>query len=672
MKRLLTTVLLATFIFFNSYGQQSKFGKVSIAELEKKNHDIEVDASAAILFQKRETFVMYDESNDEWERVTEVYRRIKIYDAQASQWGDVTIALYKNDKMKEEVKHIKAMAYSLDGKKIIESKLEGENIYEEEVSDYWTHKKFAIPNIKDGTIIEYKYKTFSPFIYRIPRWDFQYSIPVNETIYMLETPDFFSYEASSTGVIPIEVENSIKNKVIRFRYDYNPRRGRNKNKKKTSEKFEYKANVIKMKARNTPSMSNVLYVLSTDMYRSSIQYELLLTEMPNGSITYFTKSWDEIAGNLMESKSFGGEINRKIDDFDQLIQEVEGLSDMKKINEIYRRIQDEFTWNEKYRVAPRKGIKELIKVKTGDCAAINLLLINLLKRAGVPVHPIVSRIRSEGILNTAYPTIADLNYVFAGCQIGDELIFLDATDKFLNVGELPLHAISLSGVMLKGKSGVPLNIDNPNVNKETYSIVANINPDKSINCDESIRFKDHAASQFRSITKNINDENAYIDYMQNKYENVEYSSFVIENKDDKDKQIKIASSFTLDEGVEEIGGKIYIDPLLVHKHKTNPFVSELRNFPVFYDAKLKRTALVSFLIPDGYKVESMPEKLSMSLPSNQLSYIYEVREIGNKINVNSVFSIKNDIILSEDYGALKNFYSLVINANLEKIVLVKN
>ena len=43
-------------------------------------------------------------------------------------------------------------------------------------SENWTVKKFTLPNIKEGTVIEYKYSIISPYL-SIDDWDFQSNIP---------------------------------------------------------------------------------------------------------------------------------------------------------------------------------------------------------------------------------------------------------------------------------------------------------------------------------------------------------------------------------------------------------------------------------------------------------------------------------------------------------------
>jgi len=46
------------------------------------------------------------------------------------------------------------------------------------VNEAYSQKKFAFPNVREGSIIEYKYTMVSPYIFQLDDWKFQYEIPV--------------------------------------------------------------------------------------------------------------------------------------------------------------------------------------------------------------------------------------------------------------------------------------------------------------------------------------------------------------------------------------------------------------------------------------------------------------------------------------------------------------
>lgn len=123
--------------------------------------------------------------------------------------------------------------------------------------------------------------------------------------------------------------------------------------------------------------------------------------------------------------------------------------------------------------------------------------------------------------------------------------------------------------------------------------------------------------------------------------------------------------------VEEISGKLYIEPLIFLTQHQNPFKLEERKYPVDFDSPWKNTNRVSFEIPKGYKVESLPETLAIGLPNNIGVFKYQVRQVGNQIKTVSILQFNSSVISALDYPYLKDFYGKLVEKQSEKIVFVK-
>jgi len=60
-------------------------------------------------------------------------------------------------------------------------------------------KKIAMPNVKEGTILEIEYTTMSPFLWNFVDWQFQYSIPVRYSEFIAAYPEWFTYNRQFQG-----------------------------------------------------------------------------------------------------------------------------------------------------------------------------------------------------------------------------------------------------------------------------------------------------------------------------------------------------------------------------------------------------------------------------------------------------------------------------------------
>jgi hypothetical protein len=129
--------------------------------------------------------------------------------------------------------------------------------------------------------------------------------------------------------------------------------------------------------------------------------------------------------------------------------------------------------------------------------------------------------------------------------------------------------------------------------------------------------------------------------------------------------------FSSEDLLEEINGKIYVEPLLFLTQDKNPFKLDERKFPVDFATAWKDVNRVSIQIPNGYSVESLPEPLAIALPDNLGVFKYQVSQIGNQIKVFSILEFNSSMVPPNYYGYLKDFYSKLVKKETEKIVLAK-
>ena len=87
--------------------------------------------------------------------------------------------------------------------------------------------------------------------------------------------------------------------------------------------------------------------------------------------------------------------------------------------------------------------------------------------------------------------------------------------------------------------------------------------------------------------------------------------------------------------------------------------------------KISNKIIIQYIIPEGYEIVEIPEKIIMSLPGKAASFQFQVSSIGNMVQVISDFNINLTVFQYFLYPALKNFYNFVIEKQNEKIVFKK-
>jgi hypothetical protein len=669
MKKNILILLLALYIT-STYAQ--KFGQIKRDEIEQIEHPSEPDAKAAILKQHGRTYFEYNKNEGRFELITEVYKKIKIYDESASDLADISVRYYHNKGMKEKVSGIKAVSYNYENNKPKKSELSSKDVYTEETSENWSTKKFAIPNVKKGTVLEYRYKLRSPFVYEIPKWQNQYDIPCDYSEVIIEIPEYFNYNTRTTGGVGINIDTRIKSDRIVFQGSFTSASSASNQQKRTApQTVTYDTNISTYSASNIPSLKDEDFVYHMNTYRSSIVFELLYTKFPSSTVEYYSSSWNSIAENLQDNSSFGKLLDKKIKSTNQLVESVKDKSPEEKLSIIYNDIKSRIEWNETFSIYASQSLNDTYEKQSGSIADINLLLINTLRKAGITAQPILTKHVYSGLLNQLYPTVSDLNYVMALVLVGEKAIFIDASDSSTDLGYLPTRATNLHGVLIIQNTGEIVEITNPNKDERAYVMKLDIDDELNCTISENAKYSHNASKMLERYSPSSKTEEELIEAFEENKEGIFTESLTIENKTKTFPNYTLATTYESENILEAIGDKLFLDCTGNKGYKTNPFIEENRSYPVFFKNKIQETIVYSISIPEGYELLETPENLNLSMPNGLGTFSFTSNTMKDKVAINSIFKLKTTFLGPEMYGSIKTFFDSIAAKHKEKIVLVK-
>ena len=207
MKKPLLLILFVALIQF-SYGQNYKFGKVSAEEIQEKYYPLDSTANAAYLYKKRSTYTSFNSAGIVL--ITEVQVRMKIYNKDGFDWATEEIRLFGGSSG-EKVSNIKGYTFDIVNGKVESTKLDKEDIFSEEKSENYIVKTFTMPNIKEGSVVEWTYKIRSPYVHSIDDVVVQYEIPVKKFEASVQLLEYFKFNKRQKGYYGFRVEESSKN-----------------------------------------------------------------------------------------------------------------------------------------------------------------------------------------------------------------------------------------------------------------------------------------------------------------------------------------------------------------------------------------------------------------------------------------------------------------------------
>lgn len=638
---------------FSFFAQDYKFGKVSKAELEERFYPLDSTADAAYLYRSRRTYYNYV-SNSGFQSITEIHERIKIYTIEGFDMATKSVAYYDPEIGNgQSVSSIKGYTYSLINSKVEKEKLSKKSIFKENKNKYYSLKKITMPNIRIGTVIEIKYKLVSPYANSIDDLQFQYGIPVKKLDYKIEIPEYYIFNKRSKGFYFIRMNKDSKNGSI--------------------GSLNFRINVFSFDGNNIPALKdNEPFISSINNYRGGMKFELTQTNFLslNGNIKNFSNTWEDVSKQIFKSSSFGSELKKSSyykKDLENILTTSKRSSD--KIASIFKFVKKHVKWNGNKSIYTDNGVKKAYKDGAGNVADINLILTAMLRSAGLEANPVLLSTRTNGF--PLFPTLDGFNYVIAMVEFTDgSSILLDATEKYSLPNILPTRALNWNGrkVEKDGTSSWVKLTSSKHALEDNYLSVK-ISDDGLVEGVLRSKYSNLKALNYRK-NKNHIKEDILRGQLEEKY-TIEIDEFKLLNKNKLLKPVVERIKFSSEDFVEEINGKLYIEPLLFFANTTNPFKLEDRKFPVDFTTPWKDVHRVSIQIPEGYKVEILPKKIAIGMPEDLGVFKFQTSQKGNKINTVCILQFNSAIIAPQYYAVLKGFYAKVVEKQSEKIVFVK-
>lgn len=202
--------LILVFVCASCYAQKTKstkMGKATLSELTLKRYEKDSTANALVLYEHANVYMEQKKYNIQ----TDYYYRVKIFNKKGEDNATIKFRTYG-----KKVKNVKGITYNLgnDGKTIVRTTLQVKDVFRNKLHKKWNEVSFTLPNIKEGSVIEYSYSTISPSL-DLEDWYFQSDIPKLQSDYDSALIGNYAYNIRMTGKQKLSKNNpSILKKCI--------------------------------------------------------------------------------------------------------------------------------------------------------------------------------------------------------------------------------------------------------------------------------------------------------------------------------------------------------------------------------------------------------------------------------------------------------------------------
>lgn len=672
----IVTIFIIFIVSHVSIGQEQNydFGKVSKQQAEEKICHKDSSVNAAVLYKNEKIWFAYQQEEG-FVQIREVHERIKIYNKLGYDWATKRVRLYNRSIENSEVlTSLKGYTFNVVDGKLVKDKLKKEGVFQELVNEYWKYESFTMPNVKEGSVIEYTYKIRSPYI-QIDDIQFQYTIPILKYDLKVSTPQYFNYNKlfnPKSKYVP-ELEYSTSNGMLNLNTKDDTNRKWNKAPAFTNyhySKVDYINNVIMASEVNIPALKEEPMLDNIYNYRAKLILELKTIEYPGEPIEYFASTWEDVTKNIYDLDKFGGQLNKSgyfKEDIANLVEE--GASEFKKINLIHNYVKSKVKWNGNYGVAAEKGVRKAYKEGVGNVADINLILVAMLQEMGIEANPVLVSTKNNGI--PLFPTRQGFNYVICVVENDEGRVLMDATSANGTINVLPSRALHWQGrIVRENGSSNWVQLKSKVMSEETTSVKVQIQSDLSISGEVRQILTNYMAMNYRDRYIDAKDDELLKDFERDKgdviIENIEFRDL-----SKTDKPFQISYDYQMQGGIEVIGETLLLNPLLFFAESQNIFKQEERTYPITLDFPIRNKYMITILLPEGYELESMPENGGSEFNNGEAKFVYAINRMGNYLQILVNFDLNTTLVLPEDYEYFKNFFRSYVEKHNEKIVLKK-
>lgn len=663
---------LALCLSLISYAQKDKakykFGDIKPEDFAPTAYSVDSSANAVILADVGES-TFDGGSKGDFTLTFSRFRRTRLLNKNSFEnEATVQIPLYVDGSVEEKLENIEAVTYNLEDGKVVATKLDKASLFKDKIDKNIVTRKFTFPNIKEGSIIEYRYKINSPYSRRLRSWAFQGSTPRLWSEYSVTIPsDIFDFVVTRQGYLPYAVDT-----VTTSRDSYHimaPGEGA----MDRSESFTIFSNTARAKwaIKDVPAIKDENYITTIDNYLSRVDFQLRRIKYSSTNIKEVMGTWYQLAETLCKDEDFGVPLDRGNGWLsDDLKTAMHGASsDRERAERIYAYVRDNYTCKTHEGFYITNSLKKAYQDKSGSVGDINLLLVAAYRNQGFEAAPALLSTRDNGYPSESYPLLSKFNYVVCRVKVDDQYYMLDATNNKLGFGKLPLNLYNKSARIIDSimPALVPLESDSL-LEKKTTMVFINEGEGKKLEGS----FTSHLG-YFESLHLR---ENGGIgkgdDFLKELKKRMTVDVELADAAADSIKQLNLPVDVRYSMKFDLKGDDIvYFNPMLTEATLKNPFESAERKYPVEMPYRADETYIFNMPVPEGYKVDELPKSARVKLNENDGMFEYIILQNNNSIQLRSRIQLNRAVFGAEDYSTLREFFNFVVSKQGEQIVFKK-
>ncbi len=630
------------------------FGKIEKTDVEIQSCEFDKDAEAYKLLDYGE--VHYERGSKALFKIrTEHLVRIKILKDKGLDQANVKLQYYSYSNY-QNILDIAGITYNLDNTgNVVATKMEKAAIYRKPVNKQATELSFTLPEVKIGSVIEYKYTEHTEGIGNLPDWYFQGDIPVRESHYQITVPSIlrFVHEVSAYQTVeqtskgPFRESISTSGGIVNF----------------TSEKKTYRM-------KNVPAIRTEPYMGAAKDYMQRVIFQLSHIDYGDGRVEEIRSTWPKLTKDLLEDEDYGMQLKKNIPHTQELDNQLKQTSgDYQKMVLVHNYVRNNMNWDGSERIYSYNGIKSAWDKKSGNNSEMNFILINLLRDAGLRAYPLLVSTKDHGLPNAYFPFLEQFNGTMTYVSIGEKTYVINAADKYNPAWLIPYNVVNGEAFVVDKDKGGWISLEDSKDKFENVVVVySEIFPDGVMKGEATVNSAAYCKNS--RVKKWKEERNSFEDhYFGKAFTGLKVENLDVQNDDNDTLPLQQKIKFSLP--LNSSGDYQYFSLNMFQELETNPFVAEQRYTDIDFGYGQSFKVIGKIYIPEGYDFEELPKNLRMIMPDTSIVMTRMMQKDANSIDYRMTVDFKRPFYTAAEYMDFREFYKKMFATLNEQVVIKK-
>ncbi|NCU06095.1 MAG: transglutaminase domain-containing protein [Chitinophagaceae bacterium] len=381
-------------------------------------------------------------------------------------------------------------------------------------------------------------------------------------------------------------------------------------------------------------------------------------------------TWPKLTEQLLESEDFGLQIKKNVYKNTSLPNDLKSITDPhQKLITILNYVKKEVTWNGKTSFWTDAGIKNALDKHSGNSADMNLLLVSLLRDAGLKAYPVLVSTRNNGKVNGTYPFLYQFNDVYVYAEVNETPFIIDATNYSNPPFLIPWDVQFTEGYLVDKELGQFITLgDIKHRFRLVSSILAEINKEGKITGSANVIAYEYAKTErLRSLRRG---EKSYMeDYFSKPHPEFKFDSLTYKNE--KNDSLPLENLIQFQGTLTSSGDYMFYSPNFLMELEKNDFLSDKRFTDIEFGYIQYYNMFTTIRFPADLELEELPKNIRMILPDTSISLQRFVNKNENSISMRYTLEIKRPTYYVDEYLDFKTFYAKLFEMLNEQIVFKK-